>query len=333
MRISTIGGLSLALVAGCATAPPPELREARAEYQRARTGAAAQLAPAQLGRAANALSQAEQAFADNPDHPLTRDLAYAARREAEVAESAARSVEESQRQAAAMASVDAAQRRLAEGASSAEERARLEAIARAEADRARALQAQEATQAREQATHAREQATQAEQQATQARQQADEAARQRQLAEQQAQEERAARQRTEAALQRVEQFATVRNEVRGRVITLNGSVLFTTGTAELLPAARLRLDEVAQALQTEPGAQFTVEGFTDSRGSKGRNLDLSEARADAVRDYLVNRGVPENRIRAIGRGEEQPVATNATPDGRANNRRVEIIISRRQAER
>src|SRR5207248_9848703 len=117
------------------------------------------------------------------------------------------------------------------------------------------------------------------------------------------------------------------------IITLNGSVLFTTGTARLLPTARERLDEVAEALKTESGAQFLVEGFTDSRGSEPRNLRLSQARAEAVRDYLVGHGVDDARIRALGKGADRPVASNATADGRANNRRVEIIVTRRQAER
>ncbi|MCU1281726.1 MAG: Flagellar motor rotation protein MotB, partial [bacterium] len=152
-------------------------------------------------------------------------------------------------------------------------------------------------------------------------------------AEARADEERAARARAETAMHRLERFATVKEEARGRVITLNGSILFATGTARLLPAARLRLDEVAEALRSERGAHFTVQGFTDSRGSEARNLRLSQARADAVRDYLLNRDVAAERVRAVGKGEEEPVASNATPDGRANNRRVEIIISRRQAER
>ncbi|MDB4964942.1 MAG: hypothetical protein JWN44_631 [Myxococcales bacterium] len=298
MKTSTIGWCAAALFAGCATTPPTELRDARAEYERARTGAAAQLAPADLHRAEQALAQAEQAFAEDPRAPVTVDLAYAAQREAEVAESAARSAQVAQKRAADEAAIAAAQRDLQTQRQAAQ------------------TQAESATQAR-----------------ADAERRAQEAAAQRQVAEAQVQQERASREQTEAALHRVEQFATVSNEARGRVITLNGSILFASGTADLLPAARTRLDEVAQALKTEHGSRFTVEGFTDSRGPATRNQQLSEARANSVRDYLISQGVDEDHMRAVGRGEDEPVASNATPDGRANNRRVEIIISHHQAER
>ncbi|MCU1282275.1 MAG: ompA2, partial [bacterium] len=101
MRTSTIGIIAVAFVGGCATAPPPELQDARAEYQRAASGPAAQLAPQQLTRAQQALAGAEASFSDRPQAQRTRDLAYAAQREAEVAESAARAAAERQRRAGA----------------------------------------------------------------------------------------------------------------------------------------------------------------------------------------------------------------------------------------
>ncbi|MCA1664733.1 MAG: OmpA family protein [Myxococcales bacterium] len=114
---------------------------------------------------------------------------------------------------------------------------------------------------------------------------------------------------------------------------MNGSVLFASDTAAILPAARQRLDDVATALKTQRNAQFVIEGYTDSRGPASMNVKLSEARAQAVRDYLVDHGVDEGRISAVGKGKENPIATNATAEGRANNRRVEIIINRREAQR
>jgi len=149
--------------------------------------------------------------------------------------------------------------------------------------------------------------------------------------------ERAARQQAEqraaAAISSLEQIARVKEEARGTVITLEGSVLFVTGKAELVPLAQQKLSEVAKALNDiDPSKRIVVEGHTDSRGSDADNLALSERRAKAVRDYLVTQGVAEDRITAVGRGEAQPLATNDTTEGRANNRRVEIVIGSGAAE-
>jgi outer membrane protein OmpA-like peptidoglycan-associated protein len=98
--------------------------------------------------------------------------------------------------------------------------------------------------------------------------------------------------------------------------------------AILMPGAASRLDQVADALATTSNRNVLVEGFTDSQGSDTHNLDLSQRRADAVRDYLVHRGYESARIRANGVGEGSPIADNSTAEGRANNRRVEIILER-----
>src|SRR5690606_39012285 len=103
-------------------------------------------------------------------------------------------------------------------------------------------------------------------------------------------------------------------------------VLFESAQTDLLPTARSRLDEVARVLRQHPGRSIVVEGHTDSQGSDAYNLELSQARAATVRAFLVNRGIPAENIRAVGRGETEPVADNRTPEGRANNRRVEIIV-------
>jgi len=95
-----------------------------------------------------------------------------------------------------------------------------------------------------------------------------------------------------------------------------------------LPAARTRLDQVADVLLTTPERNLTVEGHTDSQGSDSYNLDLSQRRADEVRNHLVQRGYQADRIKALGLGEGTPIADNASPEGRANNRRVEIVIER-----
>ena len=135
-----------------------------------------------------------------------------------------------------------------------------------------------------------------------------------------------------AALADLEEFAEIQESERGTIITLGGTVLFATNEATLLPIAQQRLDRVAQALlRLSQGRRLVIEGHTDDRGSADFNRRLSAARAEAVRAYLVARGVPPDLLVAIGKGEDQPVATNATPEGRANNRRVEIVISPPQA--
>jgi outer membrane protein OmpA-like peptidoglycan-associated protein len=127
---------------------------------------------------------------------------------------------------------------------------------------------------------------------------------------------------------RVEDVASVRETEEGRVITLPGEVLFRSGESELLPNARDRLRVVANALkeQTEEDFGIVVEGHADARGTDEFNARLSEARAQSVKQFLVSEGVDAERVRTVGRGEREPIATNDTPEGRANNRRVEIIV-------
>ncbi len=127
-------------------------------------------------------------------------------------------------------------------------------------------------------------------------------------------------------------LAAVKEEERGLVITLSGSVLFASNQSALLPAAQDRLNKVADALLVTKERNLTVEGFTDSQGSSEYNMVLSQKRADVVRSYLISRGYPSNLIQANGIGEDRPVADNNSTEGRANNRRVEIIIDHRTAK-
>lgn len=101
-------------------------------------------------------------------------------------------------------------------------------------------------------------------------------------------------------------------------------VFFETGRDELSTAARKQLDIVANELQSNPELSTVIEGFADIRGDEERNLELSERRANTVREYLASRGVDAERLEAVGRGEDYPVASNETPTGRAANRRVEL---------
>lgn len=112
------------------------------------------------------------------------------------------------------------------------------------------------------------------------------------------------------------------------VITLSGSVLFASNKWELLPAAQGRLNQVADALMKNKERRLTIDGHTDSQGSSSHNQTLSLQRADAVRTYIISRGYPADLIQTQGIGEDRPVADNASAEGRANNRRVEITVGR-----
>jgi OOP family OmpA-OmpF porin len=109
-------------------------------------------------------------------------------------------------------------------------------------------------------------------------------------------------------------------------ITFGSDELFDFDRAELKAPARAKLDELAVKMQ---GAQITaihVIGYTDGIGTDAYNDKLSERRANSVRDYLVSKGVNPNQIDTEGRGKRNPVASNATKEGRAQNRRVDVKV-------
>lgn len=113
-----------------------------------------------------------------------------------------------------------------------------------------------------------------------------------------------------------------------RKIVLRG-VNFDFDQATLRPDARAILDEAAEVLEQEGAVDIVVEGHTDSRGSEPYNLRLSERRAGSVADYLEARGIAPSRMEIVGLGESRPVAANDSEDGRAQNRRVELLIKAR----
>jgi outer membrane protein OmpA-like peptidoglycan-associated protein len=113
---------------------------------------------------------------------------------------------------------------------------------------------------------------------------------------------------------------------RGIVLTLD-DVLFDTGRSELKPSAFRSIDQIAAFLNENPERRVQVEGFTDSRGAENYNLELSQRRADAVATAIMQRGIDAQRVRALGYGEEYPVASNDSAGSRQMNRRVEIIVS------
>jgi outer membrane protein OmpA-like peptidoglycan-associated protein len=113
---------------------------------------------------------------------------------------------------------------------------------------------------------------------------------------------------------------------RGLVLTL-GDVLFETGKADLRPGALRNLYPLVTFLQKYPERHVLIEGHTDSVGSDAFNLDLSQRRADAVRDFLLQNGVNATQLATHGYGKASPVASNSTAEGRQQNRRVELVIS------
>lgn len=120
--------------------------------------------------------------------------------------------------------------------------------------------------------------------------------------------------------------ATVTPQEDRLLVSFPGDVFFESGSATLTSAAAERIDAVAQTLLRYPESRVVVRGHTDSTGTAARNQELSDARAEAVRDALVAQGVSEARIDAVGLASQFPVASNATDAGRQQNRRVELEI-------
>ncbi|GAC1299689.1 MAG: hypothetical protein NVS2B9_01840 [Myxococcales bacterium] len=110
------------------------------------------------------------------------------------------------------------------------------------------------------------------------------------------------------------------------VVKFNSGILFDTDQAQLKPSAQHDLGEFARILLEYPDTNLNVQGFTDDTGGKDHNLRLSQQRAQAVVDYLVSAKVPRTRLVSEGMGSARPQASNATQEGRAKNRRVEIHI-------
>ncbi len=122
------------------------------------------------------------------------------------------------------------------------------------------------------------------------------------------------------------QNITVTNNGRFLVVNMPQDVLFATDSASLRGDLTRDIKGVAGSLLRYPNSTIEVIGHTDDTGSAAYNQDLSQRRAVSVANVLRESGVPNGRIAAFGRGEDQPIASNVTPEGRAQNRRVEIII-------
>jgi outer membrane protein OmpA-like peptidoglycan-associated protein len=122
----------------------------------------------------------------------------------------------------------------------------------------------------------------------------------------------------------VEVTQTADNQLK---LNIPSDVSFDTGRADIKPNFRPILDTFAQGLAKNPGARLTIIGHTDSTGTDAINNPLSVNRAASVRDYLVPRGVPAGVVTIDGRGSREPIASNATAEGRARNRRVEMFMA------
>jgi outer membrane protein OmpA-like peptidoglycan-associated protein len=289
MKISTIAVvISFLGATACASSTPtPELVNARQAYDRARTDPTASLVPDSVLSAKQALDKAESVHNSDPQSDSEKSYAYVAQRRAELALALGDNAKAKQQADAAAAHYTELQDKL-----------RTSAVAQLGAERTQVSELGSALQQSQTGLAAE----------TNARKAA---------------EARAAR-----AMESLNKIAQVKEEARGMVITLSGQVLFVTGKSELLPAAQDQLDQVAKALKDQGDIKpMVVEGYTDSVGSDSTNLTLSKNRADAVRSYLVSKGIPADKITSVGKGKANPVASNDTPDGRANNRRVEIVIA------
>jgi outer membrane protein OmpA-like peptidoglycan-associated protein len=135
--------------------------------------------------------------------------------------------------------------------------------------------------------------------------------------------------------QEIDQIPDANVQQQGDVLTVAfpGDVLFDTGSSSLAPGAFGRLDQLAATLGRYPDTDLIIKGYTDGAGTEAANQTLSERRADAVRRYLIGKGVSPARMTSVGFGESMPLATNSTPEGRQQNRRVEIELRPNQQMR
>lgn len=302
-RSKTATSLALLLavsstLSGCGAAvAPEELHTARDAYKKAETSPAPQLAPVQLDDAKQSLTKAEDAFKNGEKDEDVKDLSYVAQKKAEVAVSAANREKARREGEKAKADKDTVQGALLDSTREAlqTEQQRL-AEEKRRLDEASKLGQQEVDRVKAQLEEEKKARADAEKRAA-------------------------------TAMASLAEIAKVKEEARGVVITLSGSVLFATGKQELLPIAQDKLGEVAKALKDQGFKKLVVEGHTDSRGSASQNEDLSRGRAESVRSFLVSRGIPSDKIEAQGFGSRRPVADNETAEGRANNRRVEIVVT------
>jgi outer membrane protein OmpA-like peptidoglycan-associated protein len=324
---------------------PLELFEARNALRIAHIAAADKFASSIVSKAELQLRHAEEAYRQKQNKGAIEAAAKEATETAEEARLMAvkqKAEEEAQaaaaaREAKARADADAEARRRvdaetaraqAEQARAQAEQARVQAVqAQAEAERMKReaqAAAQDAARQREEAEKAKAEAIAQQQvlaaETDKARQAAAQSENLRQQAESEKQELRA------RLLQQLNTILATHDSARGLIANMS-DVLFRSGSFELLPGARERLAKVSGIVLAYSSLHLAVEGYTDSVGTDEYNLSLSERRAEAVRDYLVQQGILSGAIEARGFGKTEPVATNDTAEGRQQNRRVELVLS------
>lgn len=324
---------------------PLELFEARNAVRIAHIAAGEKYAPSILAKADQQLAQAEIAYRQKQGKPA---IESAARETAQTAEEArvmaVKQRAEDEAQAQAAADKKAAEDREAKARADAEAEAKRRAdaeeatkqaqAAKAEAERMKAeaeAAAQQAAQAAQEAARQTEAAEKAKAEAVAQQQalaaetaKAQQAAAQSEQLRQQAEKEK--QELRSRLLQQLNTILSTRDSARGLIASMS-DVLFKTGSFELLAGARERLAKISGIVLAYPSLHLQVEGHTDSVGSDEYNQQLSEKRAAAVRDYLVQQGIGAESIEARGLGKTEPVATNDTAEGRQQNRRVEMVIS------
>lgn len=306
--------VALVLLAGCATTPQRDLALERLDASLTALESDAtlgELAPAERLQARQALNAVRAA--DAKSRP---PLLYLAERRLEIARVAAQAELAQQQLAQLEREQDRilleATRRDAERNRIEAEKLRLQSLARAE-EAARALDEARAARLESELSSAEAEAA-------------------RRLAEAQATEAQLARREADLAVAAADSLRlqletmTSRRDERGEVMTLSGDA-FAVGQASLRPEARANLGRVIEFVQASGSARVLIEGHTDNRGGANLNQALSQRRAEAVRDVLIEEGVDPARLTAIGRGADQPVADNGSAEGRARNRRVDIVVS------
>ena len=314
--------LLLVSLSACTVAPKKDLalERVRADLSKLKSDPElAGYAPLALGEAERALRTAEQSTG-NENYRF--HLVYMADRRIQIAKAMA----EREQNVQALSVEEARKSAMLIKAS------QLEAEhAREEAEHARLLVAttsEEAERAREEKNEALQQGAKSARVAELAEEEAQQALR---LADSRASEAEFARREADLASQQVTSLTRqlenlqLRQTESGVVVTL-GDVLFSSGQTSLVEGGLSSLEEVVDLLQTEPGKKIRVEGHTDSSGEAVANQELSQQRADAVRQALIELGIAEGRITAIGMGQDFPIATNEDATGRARNRRVDVIL-------
>ena len=324
---------------------PLELFEARNAVRIAHIAAADKYAASILSKAGQQLLHAEEIYRQKQNKAAVEAAAKEATETAEEARLMAVK-QKAEDEAHAAAAAREAQAR-ADAAAEAKRRADAEAAsAQAQAAQAQAEQARAAAeQAKAEAVRMKEEAVAAAQEAARQKEEAEkakaEAVAQQQVLSAETDKARAAAAQSESLrqqaekekqdlrarlLQQLNSILATRDSARGLVANMS-DVLFRSGSFELLPGARERLAKVSGIVLAYPSLHVAIEGHTDSVGSDQYNQDLSERRAESVRDYFVQQGIQSSAIEAHGFGKTDPIASNDTPEGRQQNRRVELVLS------